>query len=238
MPSRFFCDHFTAHSTVTLSREDSHHLVRVLRIKRGEVVTIIDGKGNVATGTVSNPDPKGTEVEVGESSRTPAQSSIVLGFGIPKGPAQDFIFRRATELGLLGFQAIGTEHSLKAQDFNEERWLRVIPEVAKQCEETVFPHVFPALNLEKTLAQYPGKTVFFCDEAQRQSKPNQFDLPRATPKLLLIGPEGGWSTREREQILGHGVQILSLGINRLRAETACLVGLALLKERLGEINRD
>lgn len=236
--SRFFCEHFSENSLATLSREDSHHLVRVLRIENGEAITLIDGKGNVGQGTVLNADPKGAEITVGHVTCSAARSSIVLGFGIPKGPAQDFIFRRVTELGLLAFQPIGTEHSLKAKDFNEERWQRVIPEIAKQCEETVFPHIYPALSLEKALAQHPGESVFFCDEAQREPKPNQFDLPPTLPKLLLIGPEGGWSTKERELILGHGAQVLSLGINRLRAETACIVGVALLKQRLREINRD
>lgn len=238
MTPRFFCEAFSKDGLVVLEREESHHLVRVLRLQAGDPVTLIDGKGNVGQALVEVANPKGAEVKVTAISHSAPHSTVVLGFGIPKGPAQDFIFRRVTEVGLLAFQPLGTEHSLKAKEFNEERWHRVIPEIAKQCQETHFPEVRPALSLEKALALFDSDCVYFCDEAQRDRPAEPATSAQRRPKLLLIGPEGGWSTRERELIQAKGAHVLSLGINRLRAETACLVAVALLKERLGEINRD
>ncbi len=234
--ARFFSEMaLSAGSTIALGRDESHHLHRVLRMTDGEAVIVIDGKGKVAQGVILSSSAKESEIKITQVTVTGPRSSLIVGFGIPKGPAQDFIFRRVTELGVRGFLPLGTEHSLKAKDFNEERWQRVIPEIAKQCEETVFPVIFQAVPLEKGISPYSGENLFFCDENQRAPKPLIFSKDRSKPNLILIGPEGGWSSKERALISGQGAQLVSLGQNRLRAETACFMAVALLKERLGEL---
>ncbi len=229
--ARFFCEHFSPGAKVILAHEEAHHLVRVLRLGEGDEVVLIDGKGAMGHGKVVTASPKRCEVSVTTVEHRTASSKLVLGFGIPKGPAQDFILRRVTEVGLLAFQPLGTEHSFKAQEFNQDRWTRVIPEIAKQCEETVFPEVREALPLEKALAQYADWQIYFCDEAERQPHPDA----AGANTLVLVGPEGGWSARDREAMRAAGAKPFGLGRNRLRAETACLVAVTLMKERMGEL---
>ncbi len=231
--ARFFCENFSVGAKVTLDAEEAHHLVRVLRLTDGANILLIDGKGAVGKALVVSATAKRCEVTILSLERQASPSKLVLGFGIPKGPAQDFIVRHVTEVGLLAYQPLGTEHSFKAKEFNVDRWLRVIPEIAKQCEGPVFPEVRDALSLEKALAKYAGSAIFYCDEAERE--PNLKADTNAASTLLLVGPEGGWSAREREAMRTAGAIPFGLGRNRLRAETACLVAVTLMKERMGEL---
>jgi len=235
MAARFYCESFSIGAKVTLGDEEAHHLVRVLRLAEGAPILLIDGRGAIGKALVLTANHKRCEVTVLSVEHQPSHSKLVLGFGIPKGPAQDFIVHHVSELGLLAFQPVGTEHSFKASQFNPDRWERIIPGVAKQCEETVFPEVREALSLERTLAKYAGMPIFFCDEAERDPDVNAD--PNAAETLVLVGPEGGWPAREREAMRAAGAKPFGLGRNRLRAETACLVAVALMKERMGELTR-
>ena len=229
---RFICAEIPeVNGEVTLSPEESHHLARVLRLTPGESVYLVDGRGGLAVGQIVDGSGRGAKVLVKEVSRGGARSRIRLCFAIPKGPALDFLIRRGTEVGVGGFQPLGTRFSLKAREWNEARWPRVIAEVAKQCEERFWPELFPALGLAEWLAARDRtRPLIFCDETDRTAT-----LEVKQECDLLIGAEGGFGKDERESLLSAGAVRLGLGRNRLRVETAALTGIILLKHRLGEM---
>jgi len=230
---RFLSDEsFVPGRDLILSPEESHHLVRVLRIEQGQEVAVIDGRGHFALADVIEARPKGSVVRVKEVRQSGARSRVQLCFGLPKGPALEFIIRRATEIGVVGFQPLATRYSLKLKEWNEDRWGRILREVAKQCEELWLPTIHPAAVLSDWLAKREsGRMLFFCDEADRGAL-----LGAISGECdLLVGAEGGWSDEERTAIHAAGAIRLGLGRNRLRAETAALAGAILLKHQLGEM---
>jgi len=218
----------------TLSSEESHHLLHVLRVKNGETITLVDGNGNVAVAEVVKAHAKGTEVRVLNLKTEAPSTRVHLAFALPKGPALDFIVRRCTEVGISSFQPLVTSHSLKKNAWNETRWHRVVAEVSKQCQAAWFPQLHSALYLEEWLASRDRRrTLFFCDENDRKVPvENGSNIQEAD---IVVGSEGGWNREEVEKLAAAGGKAFSLGVNRLRAETAALVATTLLKARLGEL---
>lgn len=216
---------------VTLSPDQSHHLSRVLRLKTGDAVVLIDGKGTFAFGEISQVHGKHTQVHIRKRELAPNLSRVSIAFALPKPQALDFVVRRCAELGALGLQPLISEHSSPAKNWNADRWRRIVEEVSKQCQRPHFPKVGAPIPLEKFLEG--DKRIFVCDEAHREGESPPLD--ESAPVWALVGPEGGWSAGERDLFENAGVGYLGLGPFRLRAETACLVALTRLMERTGQI---
>ncbi|MFM8268625.1 MAG: RsmE family RNA methyltransferase [Pseudomonadota bacterium] len=220
-------------SVLTLDEEQSSHCVRVLRLRAGENLSVIDGKGNLADGVILDANPKRTTIEI-KFIRTVEQSSqLQVVFGLTKPAALELIFRKCTEVGIHSFQPLITDHSLHPGSWNEERWQKIVVEACKQSQEIWFPQICPPITLNSWLKSRDiNRSLIVCDEEFRNGSKG---APVISPADILIGPEGGWSEAERDLLQKMKVSFLGLGPNRLRAETACLVALTLVKSRLGEI---
>lgn len=224
---RFLVDNLNS-GVVELSPEESHHITKVVRLDEGASVDLIDGRGKVASATLQSLGKK-VKVAVGEVRNFPQTKRVSLAFGIPKSAALDTLLRKATEIGVLSFQPLITDHGLHPKEWNAERWTKVIHEACKQCQDPWFPELHAPKSLQNFLTE--NKTnIVFCDENQRD-KASLF-LQNATVHVL-VGPEGGWSAKERELL--KGAQTLSLGENRLRTDTAGLIALTLVKVQAGEL---
>lgn len=237
---------------VELSPQESHHLAKVLRMEPGEECELVNGLGTLARAVIRDNHPKKARLALLTLTQEPRRNRIHLAFAIPKSIALDFIFHRCTELGVASFQPLLSAHSMKSSSWNEARWERIIHETAKQCQEVYFPSVLPPLPLKDwlTAKRDPSRTLFYCDENVRREDPSttktepqqekptsdtSFQENKSHPESdLLIGSEGGWSDSERILFSQVG-KPMGLGKNRLRAETACLIALTLLKTRFKEI---
>ncbi len=225
---------FVPGQLVELTPEESHHLAKVLRMEVGERCELVDGKGSIAQAIVQDNHSKKSKCLIQEVKTEMAKNHIHIAFAIPKSNALDFIVHRCTEVGVRSFQPLITEHSLKISSWNESRWERVVVETAKQCQESYFPEVLQPMDLKTWLFQKrdPRRLLIYCDEEARF---NAFDSTSTEDEVdLLIGSEGGWSEDEREWFRKTG-KALGLGKNRLRAETACVVALTLLKKHWNEL---
>ncbi len=232
--ARFFIQNkISVGETLALSREESHHLAKVLRLTEGDSVELIDGKGLVAKAIVQESSSKAALVKIESISTDDSQSLVTLAFGISKSNAIDFLIRRATEIGVKAFQPLLSQHSLHPDSWNEDRWNRLIAEVCKQCELQVFPTVLPPLKLPDWVRTRDSKhALIYCYENSRN---DQLILAEKLPVDLVIGAEGGFSPQEITLLQEAGARSLGLGKNKLRVETATIVALTLLKQKLGEI---
>lgn len=220
-------------STLALDPEESVHCVRVLRLSPGDSVLLIDGKGSTAEGTILKADSKKTLVSVNRKEFSEMNSKIELVFGVTKPPALESIFRKCTELGLRSFQPLITEHSVRLGGWNEERWGKILVEACKQCQDPWLPELKKPIKFQDWLLNRSNsRALVFCDEGFREPQ-KSLSLNENTD--ILVGPEGGWSDKERELVNSLGGLPLSLGPNRLRAETACLVALTLIKSKIHEL---
>ncbi len=231
---RFFSpEDFQSGKEYLLSPEQSHHLVKVVRLREGAEVELFNGKGKAAHAQVIEAHGKRSRVQVLSVRSAEPLSQITLAFGLPKATALDFVIHRATEVGVAGFQPLITEHSLGEKSWNVTRWERVVTEVCKQCQADVFPRLYKPMRLMNWLEKRDSqKGLLFCNETQRKQK-----TPQAVGPALdvLVGPEGGWSQQEISAVEKSGAMPFSLGPQRLRMETASLVALTLAKALNGEV---
>lgn len=223
-----------AGTDITLDKDQSHHLRQVLRITSGECVIAMDGAGTSAVCEVVEVSKKSVVLKVTSVKLVENPFSVIIALGITKAPALEIIFRKCTEIGVKAFQPLITQHSFSMDRWNTERWERVVQEAIKQCEAPFFPSIAAPLTLERWLAQRNQNTpLLFCNEQDRSLQATNTTFQKNAE--LLVGSEGGWSSAEIEAIQSKSPIHLSLGANRLRAETACLVGLVLTKRLVGEL---
>ena len=237
---------------LAVSSSQAHYLMHVLRLKHGGEVRVFNGaSGEWRARLVASSQPKhnkrGDKKEVGlaivECLR-PAKTlpSLTLAFAPVKGRALEAIIRQGTELGVTKFVPMITEFCA-VRVINHERLNLIALEAAEQCGRLCIPSIHEAVMLADFIAatinddddgDSNGEGIIFCDEEGRgRAVPTltQFlaGIVRAKknmPSIILIGPEGGFSPKEREVLLAQRqVVAVSLGEAILRADTATIVAL-------------
>lgn len=211
---------------IELDVAESHHALHVMRQVVGDSILLVDGRGGLARGVIIRATKQMMVViELIEKHLPPAPQ--ILGFGIPKTAAMEFIIRRCTEVGVSCFQPLVTDHGLVPEHFNFDRWEKIAIETCKQCERTFFPKIQPPVTLTDFLKNRDAKTMlFYCSERRRSERPTSTCSPAFT---VLVGPEGGWSERETLMLERAGGLPLGLGPHRLRVETAVLAAVLRLQ---------
>lgn len=217
----------------SLDSEQSHHATRVLRLEKGASVEVFNGEGVVGRATIDAVDKKAVHIAIAEAGTVPNPWNVTVAFSIGKPPVTEFILKRLTEVGVRRFQPLRSKHSHPG-DFKTERWKKVLLEVCKQCQETHVPSIEELRPLGEWITAWAPKPIVLCDEFRREAEID--GAVSATETALLVGPEGGWETSELQSFNGNkAITRLGLGRNRLRAETASLVGAVMIKRALGEL---
>jgi 16S rRNA (uracil1498-N3)-methyltransferase len=220
-----------AGETVEASDAQAHYLANVMRCSVGDTVRIFNGRDGEFAWRIAilRRDRAGLRIE--HQLRSQAQEpDIWLLFALLKRDATDLVVRAATELGVAELHPITTEHS-NTHRMNAERLSAIAIEAAEQCERLTIPRLHPLCPLTARLANWPSDrrlvaTVERSDAAAL--------VPAPGPAALLVGPEGGFSPAELDVLRAHPfVTQVSLGSRILRAETACIAGLALLQGMRG-----
>jgi 16S rRNA (uracil1498-N3)-methyltransferase len=148
-----------------------------------------------------------------------------LMFAVLKRDTTDLVVQKATELGASVLLPVFTERTNAAR-INAQRLQAIAVEAAEQSERLTVPVLHPARPLHEALAGWPADRLLFAAMERADAGPLQ---PARGPAGLLIGPEGGFGPRDRALLEQCGfVRPVSLGPRILRAETASIVGLALL----------
>jgi 16S rRNA (uracil1498-N3)-methyltransferase len=226
---RFFVDSIRG-GQAELRGEEARHLTRVLRVEAGQHFEISD---NTAVYLAEVAEARGDRVVFRvespiESPDPPVR--VTLCASLIKFDRFEWIVEKATELGverLLPVEAARTEKGLfEASRKRSERWERIARESSQQSRRTRLPEILPAARFEAVLAT-EAETRLFLEEAT--APPLLQVLPeRIVSAALLLGPEGGWTDRERELAAGSGWISVSLGPQVLRAETAAVAALSVL----------
>ena len=216
---RFYID-APLEGEVTLTGEEFHHLSRVMRKATGEVVELVNGKGGLATATLTHlKKTEGTlrvdHVEI----RPPLLSPLTLIQALPKMSHLEWIFQKGTELGVSRFALYPSAQSEKKDlsDNQKRRLQQILIGAMKQCGRLDLP------TFEWGLPPLEG-TLFFGDLTPGAPLLSEVAI---LPATLMIGPEKGWTNEEIEMLRakGQGVRIAPY---TLRAETAAIAGLSIL----------
>lgn len=241
---RFFVDAAPVGDRLTITGEDAHHIVRVLRMKPGERLTVCDGAGVDydcellgAAGAEAACRILGQTPSIGEPS-----VRITLFMGLPKGDKMDFIVQKATELGASCVTPFLAARSVSRPDAKTlrkkcERWQKIAREAAMQSGRGRVPEIAaPVTQAEAAaLAAQHDTALFFYENERQTGLRAALSGGVGQTAALMIGPEGGFAPEEVQTALDAGLTSVSLGTRILRCETAPLAALTALLYESGNI---
>ena len=209
---------------------DEHRHLSVARAEAGETIEIFDGKGNVWTTEVESMGKRETIVRVTQSRSVPPEPvEVILALAMIRIPSFELALEKVVEVGVTRIVPFVAERSNAVPGNRHDRWLRVLIEAAKQSKRYHLPTLDPPVNFDQVISMTAASKIVF---AERGGGPLKSALA-GSPALCLVGPEGGWTDRELSAAYGHGFQAVSLGASILKAETAAIVGVSLVRYELG-----
>ena len=198
---------------ISLSKDDTHHLFRVLRLRDGESITVSDGRGGWQPCTVVG----NSVVPAGDVIVEPADPSLTIAAAIPKGDRVEWMVQKLTELGVTEIVFMHCERSVVRWKPDRgthqlDRLTRVAREAAMQSRRVRLPQLRGPVEFAEAAA-LSGAVIADPDGDAA-----------GTPNVVLIGPEGGFTDAER-QLCPRSIR-LAPGI--LRVETAAVAAAAIL----------
>lgn len=214
-------------SQVSLSPEESRHIVKVLRQKEGDILHVTNGKGYLFAIEITLADPKGCRGRiVGTEKKIPPRFALHLAVAPTKRLERfEWFLEKATEIGVSEITPIIC-HRSERRNASADRLQRVVQEAMKQSLRTYLPRLNPEVRFADFLAgQHPSLSfIAHCEDDEKM------DLKRRVAPdkdvVVLIGPEGDFTREEIEAAYARGFLPVSLGESRLRTETAALVACA------------
>ena len=240
-PLRFFVPPESLQSDqVVITGDPYHHLRKVLRVKPGAVILLLDGLGHCCEVQLEQMQPEqATTRVISRWQESDTTLPITLLQALPKGDKFDLILQKGTELGISYFQPLETEHAvpnLNAARLSkrELRWQRIVNEAARQSRRTFLPEVKPLQRLAAVLDEPSDDLKLVLWEAGSNALSKVLPEQPPTGVTLLIGPEGGFSAAEIELITAAGFQAAHLGPRILRTETAGLAATPILQYLYGD----
>jgi 16S rRNA (uracil1498-N3)-methyltransferase len=231
---RFFVDAVQS-GRARITGPDAHHLARVLRVEPGQRFEISDNHSvYLAEVESARKDLVSFVVHEPLAVCEPVVRSTLLA-SLVRFERFEWIIEKATELGVERIVPLETERTekglRKAAEKRLVRWNRIAREASEQSRRARLPEIQDAVALVDALA-IDADYRKLLEEAQSAARPMLSVLPssrRAGDRVaLLLGPEGGWTDRERGLIPSAGWCAVSLGRQILRAETAAIAGLAII----------
>lgn len=227
---------------VVLPEGPATHLARVLRHEVGDACVLFNGDGHDYHGRISALGKREVRVRIVSAEAVTRESPLrlVLLQGVARGEKMDLILQKATELGVSEVHPLWSQRSeVKLDEARAEKrlahWRSVVGSACEQSGRARVPAVAAPRALGATLAALPAGGLRLILDPDGELAFATLQVSADTPVLLAIGPEGGWSPLDRQQLHDAGFQGLRLGPRILRTETAGLAAIAALQARFGDL---
>ncbi len=227
---------------IALPEPAAQHLLRVLRLRQGDACALFNGDGNDYDARITAAGKRGGEVEIlgAEAVDNESPLRITLLQGIARGEKMDLILQKATELGVAAFIPASSQRSEVKLDAARAQkrlahWNSVVASACEQCGRARVPGVAPPASLEDALAALADSGPRLLLDPFAQATVASLDPPPGASLVIAVGPEGGWSPRDRQALESAGFTGIRLGPRVLRTETAGLAAIAALQARFGDL---
>ncbi|MEL6664694.1 MAG: 16S rRNA (uracil(1498)-N(3))-methyltransferase [Pseudomonadota bacterium] len=221
---------------ISLPADQSRYLTRVMRLEAGVIVRVFNGEDGEWRCALAG-SPKSATLVPNEQVRPQFMGpDLMLLFAPIKKARTDFIVEKATELGVRSIQPVFTDYC-QTNRVRIDRFESLAIEAAEQTERMDIPSVHEARALPKLLSEWDSdRLLIFCDESSQAAPIETYSKQlREKPAAILIGPEGGFSPKEREMLRSLEFVIpITLGPRILRAETAVVSALTLWQSLVGD----
>ena len=236
----------TRGDSLRLDGREAHHALRVLRLKRGELVAVLDGVGNEFLCTIENCSRDAVTLSVSLKNFTPPlPCSITLLQAVPRGKIIESIIQKAVELGARRIVPLLTERvvtHLDGEDAGNKRdkWRQVAVEAIKQCGAAWLPEIEAPVTPAQFLARKESLDLSLVGSLQKERHHPRACLQEFQTRHgrlpqnigVWIGPEGDFTLEELDVIQAAGALPISLGRLVLRVETAAIYCLSILNYEL------
>lgn len=231
---RFFYEENIDSEIIELSPETAKHVTQVLRMKVGDQFVLTDGQGKKATVEISDFGKRNCTVRILQTEQIENQNAnISLAISFTKNNSRMvWLLEKITEIGVRNIYPIQTSRSEKS-GFKMERFKKKLISAMLQSQQYYLPVLHDEVPFEKLLngeiaTDATKKYIAHCESNRPRMVINDPGLQVKESVLILIGPEGDFTTEEIDRSLQQNFKSVSLGKNRLRTETAGLVAVTLL----------
>lgn len=229
-------------NTISLSKNISHHIINVLRMKNHQTIILFDGKKIIFfLAKIKKVIKSIVEVEIIsnkiENSESPL--SIHLGQVIPTKEKINFIVQKSTELGVNIITPLFSDFSMKININHIEKkikkWKKISISACEQCKRNIVPVIKNVITLKKWCQEEDNNLKILFDPKSKNSI-SIFNKNLSLKKIkILIGSESGFSKKEISMIEYYGFKNIKLGPRILRTETAALTIISIFQEKFGDL---
>lgn len=230
--------------TIKLSKENTHHIVNVLRIREDEDFEVVIGDrvylSNIYMGQNKLMVAKVKEIY---GDKNESNLHIHLYQGLPKSDKLEFIIQKTIELGCFQITPFTSSRTIVKWDDNKaqkklKRYEEIALAAAKQSKRGLVPKVNRPVSFSKLLDDIEGAFTLLAYENGGKSLRNILKEYKGREINIIIGPEGGFSQEEVDQLEGRGAKVVHLGNRILRTETAAVALTAMVQYEIGDINEE
>ncbi|MEN1972702.1 16S rRNA (uracil(1498)-N(3))-methyltransferase [Luteimonas sp. MJ204] len=232
----------TVGARLALPEAAAAHLLRVLRLGVGDECVLFNGDGFDYDCRITAAGKRGGEVDVLSKRAVDKESPlrITLLQGVARGEKMDWILQKATELGVAAFVPVNSDRTeVRLDDARAAKrlahWRAVVAAACGQSGRASVPAVEPPLALARALDTLPGEALRLTLDPAAADSVRGLAAPGTGSVVVAIGPEGGWSPRDRAILAAAGFQGLRLGPRILRTETAGIAAISALQAAFGDL---
>ena len=217
----FHCPDLGA-AVVELPQEEAHHAINVLRLQVGNVIGLLDGNGTFAEGEITETTKWGCTVLVLRKDTQGRERTARIHLAVAPTKQMDrfeWFLEKATEIGVDRITPLRSQRT-ERDKLRHDRMEKVLVGAMKQSQRRWLPQLDELTKLKELAATNSPQKFFGWCEGERIDLTSAYDPNE--DGLLLIGPEGDFTSEEAKLLLTNGFQAVSLGKARLRTETAAI----------------
>ena len=228
---RYFCN-YNENNEYLLSNDDSYHILKVMRMNIHDRLEIVDNR-NVYLCEIISINPVKAKIIKKIEEQHENERNIILVQSLVNENKMDYILQKGTELGINEFYALKVKNSIikenNKSDKKINRWQKIVKEAAEQSKRNIIPKVHNIIDI-KGLCGISGelKILLSVNEKEKSLKKVLKDNLKCDTLIIVVGPEGGFTKEEEEELLKNSYISTSLGSRVLRTETAGMVAIAMI----------
>lgn len=222
---RYFSNNYS-NDIFCLSKEDSYHITKVMRLKEGNKIEIVSNDKTYISEILELTPLVRAKILEEIQEDVELSYNVTLVQSLVKEQKMDYLLQKMTELGvyeIIPYQAERSVVKMNDKIFKKmSRWQTIMKEASEQSKRVKIPRITNVLSLNdlSTLDGYDYKFIATVNEKQENLKKVLSKVEKGATMVIVVGPEGGFTTKEEEKLLENGYIPISLGKSILRTETA------------------
>ena len=240
MPRFPISTHQLSNNTATVTGDDYKHIVKVLRLKAGDQITLFDNTSMEYYGVIKEIGKKDILIDINDQKKVKTESPIEITLlqGVPRIDKMDYIIEKATELGVSRIVPVICERTQARDRDRSKRWERIALEASKQCGRTKPTVIENTLDFTSAINTHCEKELAIILQVNSEDSAKDYiknSLQAPQNIVLFVGPEGGFTDSEVLLSKEMGFIVLGLGPRVLRTETASISVLSILQFHYGDM---